>query len=181
MSQKHDKDEKIAEELQTEAVNEIENRETEVNAEEEDNDIVPNEVVKLKDMLARSQADFENFKMRVQRDKEDMIFFLKADIFSKVLPRVDDLERVVLSTPEELRGNALFTWVETTLKSLSKDLEKLWVTAFSSKWEKVDPDKHDVMTQVPWEDWIIVDEFVKGYMLWDRVLRHAKVVVWNWQ
>lgn len=178
MSQKDDKEEKLEEELENEIKEE--NEEKQVNEEKEVKiEWDEKEIARLKDMLARTQADYENFKRRVDRDKEDMIFFLKSDIFWKILPRVDDLERVVNSTPEDLKGNVLFTGVETTLKSFLKDLEKLWVQSFDSKWEKVNPDKHDVMTQVPWEEWIIIDEFVKGYSLGDRVLRHAKVVVWN--
>jgi molecular chaperone GrpE len=65
---------------------------------------------------------------------------------------------------------------------LVSDLDKMWVKPFDSKWETVDPDKHDVMTTVPGQkEWIIFDEFEKGYMLGDRVLRHAKVVVWAWE
>jgi molecular chaperone GrpE len=50
---------------------------------------------KLKEAFARQQADFENFKRRVERDREDMIFFLKSDIFKKILPRLDDLQRII--------------------------------------------------------------------------------------
>ena len=62
---------------------------------------------------------------------------------------------------------------------LVKDLNSMWVKAFNSKWDQVDPEKHDVMTTVPWQkEWVIFDEFEKWFMLNDRVLRHAKVVVW---
>jgi molecular chaperone GrpE len=61
---------------------------------------------------------------------------------------------------------------------LLSDLEKLWIKPFSAIWEKVNPDKHDVMTIIPWKEAdIIFDEFEKGYLLWDKVLRHAKVIV----
>ncbi|MDF1682618.1 MAG: nucleotide exchange factor GrpE [Patescibacteria group bacterium] len=58
--------------------------------------------------LAKVMADFDNFKKRVDRDKTDMIFFLKQDIFKKILPRLDDLDRIIKNTPEELKENALF-------------------------------------------------------------------------
>jgi molecular chaperone GrpE len=62
---------------------------------------------------------------------------------------------------------------------LIADLDKMWVKSFNSKWEEVNPDMHDVMTTVPGnKEWIIFDEFEKGYKLNDRVLRHAKVIVW---
>jgi molecular chaperone GrpE len=92
---------------------------------------------------------------------------------------MDDLERMIANTPEDLQNNALFTWIQTLHKSLGKDLEKMGVKAFISKWEKVNPDKHDVMTQAYWEEGIIVDEFEKWYLLGEKVLRHARVVVGN--
>ncbi|MDP2395730.1 MAG: nucleotide exchange factor GrpE [bacterium] len=58
---------------------------------------------KCKEMLARTMADYENFKKRVERDKMDMIFFLKSDIFKKILPRLDDLERILKNTPDDMK------------------------------------------------------------------------------
>lgn len=64
-------------------------------------------------------------------------------------------------------------------KSLLRDIESLWVVAFESIWTEVDPNKHEVMTQIPSQTpWLIIDEFEKWYMLWDKVLRIAKVIVW---
>jgi len=62
------------------------------------------EFQKLKDLLSRTQADFDNFKKRTERDKEDMIFFLKSDIFKKILPRLDDIERIIKNTPEDMQS-----------------------------------------------------------------------------
>jgi molecular chaperone GrpE len=53
-------------------------------------------------------ADFDNFKKRTERDRDDMIFFLKQDIFKKILPRLDDLERIIKNTPKDLQDNPLF-------------------------------------------------------------------------
>ena len=179
----HDKDlqeqQDIIEEMQEE-VEEIENEDGSIDEEKLEDAIHPwdsDQVVKLKDALARTSADLENFKKRTQRDKEDMTFFLKSDIFKKILPRIDDLERIIKNTPEEMQQGALFEWVVAMEKALKKDLSSAGVEPFVSKWEEVDPDKHDVMTQVPSQPEIIIDEFETGYMLWDRVLRHAKVVV----
>lgn len=131
----------------------------------------------LKDRFSRLQADYDNFKKRTERDREDMVFFINSKTFGKILPRVDDLERILQNTPEDLRNNTLFSWIEALYKTLTRDIESLWVKPFISKGQKVDPERHDVMTQVPGEEGIIVDEFEKGYVLWERVLRHAKVVV----
>lgn len=136
------------------------------------------EVAKLKEQLARTQADYANFKMRSERDRQDMIFFLKYDIFKKILPRIDDLERMIKNTPEEQRVWALYEAILAQEKAFKKDLENLWVVAFESLGQEVDPDKHEVMTQIPsGTPWVIVDEFEKWYMLGERVLRVAKVIV----
>lgn len=182
MSQNHDNEEILEHDLENQAEEETElYEEQEEIIEEQVEEIHKDEsqIAKLKDALARSQADFVNFQKRTERDKADMVFFLKFDIFKKILPRLDDLERIIENTPEDMKSWALFDWVVALQKSLLKDLTALWVTSFSSIWDTVDPEKHEVMTQVPGAEWEIVNEFEKGYMLWERVLRVAKVVVWN--
>ncbi len=174
-------EEDLIEEMQEE-IEEIENDEWEIDEEKLENSVNPSSSVEDEaciDKLAKTMADFENFKKRTERDRQDMIFYLKWDIFKKILPRLDDVERIIKNTPEDMQSWALFEWVISIEKKLKKDLENLWVKSFDSIWEEVNPDKHDVMTTIPWkEEWIIVDEFEKWYVLWDKVLRHAKVVVW---
>ena len=184
MSEQKDKEileeEDILEEMEQE-IEEIENDDGTI-SEEKLCDAINPEDEKCKDILARTMADFDNFKKRTERDKWDMIFFLKQDIFKKILPRLDDLDRIIKNTPDELKENALFEWVVSMQTKLISDLGKMWVKSFDSKWNEVDPDMHDVMTTVPGQkEWIIFDEFEKGYKLWDKVLRHAKVVVWAWE
>ena len=182
---KHDKqdreNEDIIEEMQEE-IHEIENDEGDINEDKLEDAIHPgssDEVEKLKDALSRSQADFDNFKKRTERDRGEMAFFLKADVLRKILPRIDDLERMLKNTPEDMRIGALYEWLVALEKSLKKDLTGLWVVPFDSLGGPVDPNKHEVMTQVPSDQiGLIIDEFEKGYMLWDKVLRVAKVVVW---
>jgi molecular chaperone GrpE len=97
----------IVEEMEEE-LEDIENEEGDIDEEKLEEAIHPEEPIapeeeKCKDILARTMADFENFKKRTQRDKQDMIFFLKQDIFKKILPRLDDLERIIKNTPEEFK------------------------------------------------------------------------------
>ena len=148
-----------------------------VSSDEEKQDDI--KISRLQDTLTRTLADFDNFKKRTERDKADMIDFLKADILKKILPRVDDLERMIAGTPENLRVGALYEGILALQKSLLKDLEKFGVQSFISKGNTVNPELHEVMTQVPGEQGIIIDEFEKGYMLGEKVLRVAKVVVGN--
>ncbi len=184
MSKLHDNEEILEQDLEEQAEQETElYEEQEDIIEEQQEEIEKDEsqIGKLKDALARSQADFENFKKRTERDKTDMIFFLKLDIFKKILPRLDDIERIIENTPEDVRSWALYEGVISLQKALTKDLNGLGVQSFESIGTALDPDKHEVMTQVPWVEGEIVNEFEKGYMLWERVLRVAKVVVGNGQ
>ncbi|ATU04982.1 nucleotide exchange factor GrpE [Candidatus Gracilibacteria bacterium HOT-871] len=136
------------------------------------------EVDKTKDILTKTLADFDNYKKRVERDKKDMIFFLKSDILKKILPRVDDLERIIKNTPKDFQENIVFEGVVSLHKKLLQDLESLGVVPFDSIGKQVDPEFHDVMTVAPGgESGIIFDEFEKGYLLEGKVLRHAKVIV----
>lgn len=169
--------EELQEELESDLNESQENENIEENNQEETwND----EVSALKELLARNQADYQNFKMRVERDREDMIHFLKIDIFKKILPRLDDLRRIIKNTPEEQKWTSIYEWVLILEKTLTSDLEKLWVKPFDSIGQEINPDLHEVMTQIPSETpWVIIDEFEKWYMIWDRVLRIAKVIVWS--
>jgi molecular chaperone GrpE len=87
----------------------------------------------LRDTLTRTQADFLNFKQRVERDKEDMIFFLKSDILKKVLPRIDDIQRMIQNTPEEMRTEALYEGIISMETKLLADLDKMGVKPFNSR------------------------------------------------
>lgn len=134
---------------------------------------------KTKEILSKTLADFDNYKKRVERDKKESYIFMKTDILKHMIPLADDLERIIKNTPDELKENALFEWVTSTLKRLNSEFEKLWVSSFDSIWKEVNPDFHDVMTVVPGQkSGIIFDEFEKGYMIDWKVLRHAKVIVW---
>ncbi len=106
MSQYHDKEEIEEEELINEAEQEadvFEQQEDLIEEQEEEIEKDEGQIAKLKDTVIRVQADLENFKKRTERDKADMVFFLKSDIFKKILPRVDDLERILKNTPEDMR------------------------------------------------------------------------------
>lgn len=136
------------------------------------------EVTRLKDALARSQADYQNLVMRNERDKIEMMSYLSAKLVTPLLKEVDNLERAV-KLKEWVTGDGFVDGVRSVLASMQKYLESQGVRAFSSVGEEVDPAKHDVMTQGPGPEGKITTEFEKWYMIGDRVLRHAKVVVWN--
>jgi molecular chaperone GrpE len=136
------------------------------------------QIIQLQASLARSQADYANLLMRVERDKADMAFFLSAKMLTPLLTQIDNLERAIaLKTGVE--GDAFVDGIRSVLAGFAKFLESQGVTVFVSVGSEVDPDRHDVMTEMPGTAGVIVQEFERGYMLRDRVLRHAKVIVGN--
>ncbi len=134
------------------------------------------EIKRLQESLARSQADYQNLLMRIDRDKAEMISYLSGKILIPLLTQVDNLERAV-KLKEGIEGDSFVDGIRSMLASMEKYLESQGVLAFVSLGQEVDPTKHDVMTQAPGEEGKIVTEFEKGYMIGPRVLRHAKVVV----
>lgn len=134
------------------------------------------EIARLREALARSQADYQNLLMRVDRDKADMVGFLSAKILFPLLAQVDTLERAI-KLKEWTEGDAFVDGIRALYAGFQKYLESQNVTSFDSIGQEVNPDKHDVMTQMPGKEGEILSEFEKWYMIGDRVLRHARVVV----
>ena len=135
-----------------------------------------NEIATLRDQLARAQADYQNLKMRGERDRADMVHFLTEKLLSPLLTQIDNLDRAV-KIKDGVTDDAFVDGVRAVQSGLQKYLENQGVNAFDSVGQEVDPDKHEVLSQTPGKEGIIVTEFEKGYMLGDRVLRHAKVIV----
>ena len=135
-----------------------------------------NEIATLRDQLARAQADYQNLKMRGERDRADMVHFLTEKLLSPLLIQIDNLDRAV-KIKDGVTDDTFVDGVRAVQSGLQKYLENQGVKAFDSVGQEVDPDKHEVLSQAPGKEGIIVTEFEKGYMLGDRVLRHAKVIV----
>jgi molecular chaperone GrpE len=135
------------------------------------------ELEKLRGSLSRAQADYSNLLKRVERDKMEMTSYITSNIIKKFLPTVDNLERALSSVPADIAEQKWTEWIRATLQGLSKQLETMGVQVFESVGQEVDTEKHEVMSQAPGQEGIIVMEFEKGYMLHDRVIRHAKVIV----
>jgi len=135
----------------------------------------------LKDKLMWVAADFDNYKKRTLKEKEEFLKFSQASILKEFLVVVDNLERAVGSIPGDDQDKGLLVLkqgVELTLKQFQSVLEKHGVTKVKTVGEKFDPRFHEVMFQeetdkVP--DETVLEELQSGYLLHDRVLRPALV------
>jgi molecular chaperone GrpE len=121
-------------------------------------------------------AEFENFKKRINKDQQRNKEFYKESMLGNLLPVIDDIDRALMHHEDDETGKA-FTMIKSKLISY---LEGYDVSPFDSVGEEFDPEKHDAMLTRAEEDKgnnIVLEEFEKGYMIGNKVLRHAKVIV----
>jgi molecular chaperone GrpE len=137
------------------------------------------EIARLKEALARANADYQNLLKRVEAERAEMSAYFTQNFTKKLLPTLDNLDRVVSGTPVELQTGAVYEGVKHAATGLSKVLETMGVQSFSSVGELLNPELHEALSQGPGPEGSIVAEFEKGYKLGDTVIRHAKVVVGN--
>jgi molecular chaperone GrpE len=138
----------------------------------------------FKDQLYRKAADYENFRRQKEREAAAYLKYAEEGVIKKLLPTLDDLERVIKNADKFLAGNPdakiYVDGVKLVQQKMLKTLEERGVTRIESLGKKFDVAYHEALTQMPKSDVApetIVDEFEAGYMLHDKVIRHAKVVV----
>lgn len=133
------------------------------------------------DKLLRAQADFENMRKRLERDKQEFQKFAHEDIIADLLGILDDLERSVEAAEKKQENfDAFLKGIEMILSHLYELLKKRGVAPISAKGKKFDPNLHEALMQTPTpdhEDGEVIEEMQKGYTMGDRVIRTAKVCV----
>jgi molecular chaperone GrpE len=137
-------------------------------------------VTTLKDQLLRKAAEFENYKRRTEQNSINFAKYASENIILELLPIIDDLSRSLKSGKEKSENDPFYKGVELILAKFNKLLESQGVKAMDSIGKEFNVDFHDVMMQIPRADvapHIIIEEIEKGYILNDKVIRHAKVIV----
>lgn len=136
---------------------------------------------KLRDQLLRTHAQMENLKRRAERDVSHAHKYAVEKLLKELLPIVDSLEQALElgdSTNDALK--AMHEGVELTLKMFIATLEKFGVKQMNPLHEKFDPNKHEAMTMAPSEEHdvnTVITVVQKGYIMHDRVVRPARVIV----
>ena len=126
---------------------------------------------------ARSQAEFQNYKKRVERDNEMMYAGMKGDIIKKVLPVLDDLERAMLNRPVE---DAWASGIDLIVRKLQSILEVEGVIRIEAAGTTFDPNFHEAISHEAadgFESGQVIEVVQNGYRLGDRVIRPAMVRV----
>lgn len=130
--------------------------------------------------LLRLQAEFENYKKRILRDREEQVRYASEKVLKEFLPIVDNLYRALEAAAMGGKFDSLKAGLDLILQQLREVLQRLGVREIKSLGESFDPRVHDAVMRVDspdHEDNIVVDELEKGYYLHDRILRPAKVTV----
>lgn len=130
-----------------------------------------------KDSWARSQAEFQNYKKRIERDNELTYASMKGDIVKKVLPVLDDLELALQNRPAD---DAWANGIELIARKLQNMLESEGVKRIEAKGAAFDPNFHEAITHEPSEaveSGHVIDVVRNGYVLGERVIRPATVRV----
>lgn len=139
-----------------------------------------NENSTLKDQFLRKQADFENYRKRMVREKQETAKFSNQQLLLDLLPIIDDFERAINSAEESRDFDSFHEGVTLIEKQFTSMLERKWgLTRFDSVNEEFNPQYHEAVTTEETEDEssMVLEDYQKGYMLHDRVLRAAKVKV----
>ncbi len=137
-----------------------------------------------KEKYLRLYSEFENFRRRTTKERLDWMQTASKDVILNVLPVIDDMERALKSmeTASDISKSAI-EGMELIYKKLYSIMEKTGLKPMNAQGQPFDPELHEAITQfpAPSPDMVgkVVDEVEKGYLLNDKVIRFAKVVVGN--
>jgi len=139
------------------------------------------EIQDLTNQLLRKSADFDNYRKRMLREKEEFASFANRELLQDLLPIIDDFERAIKSSEDSNDFEAFHNGVSMIEKQFASMLERKWkLQRFDSVGEEFDPQRHEAMMteeRADHEQSMVLEDFQKGYLLNEKVLRPAKVKV----
>lgn len=134
----------------------------------------------LKDQLLRKAAEFDNYKRRTENDFASLAKFAAENIITQLVPILDDFNRSLKSVKEKAENDSFYKGIELIYAKFLKVLEAQGLKAMDVVGKEFNVDVHDALMQMPRADvppHTVLEEVEKGYLLFDKVIRHAKVVV----
>lgn len=172
-----------AQEMNEETAETVETPETAVDSSEEH----LKEIQELKEKLEeadnrylRLQADFDNFRRRTRLDQEASDKYRSQKLITELLPALDNFERALKTEVDNDQTKSLLQGMEMVYRGLLDALQKEGVETIETVGKEFDPYKHHAVMQGEDENYgsnVVIEEFQKGYMLKDRVIRPAMVKV----
>ena len=178
------KDEPDGDEAVKEAEGESPSEAAEDGAPKEENDPRDERIAELNDKNLRLMAEFENFRKRSDKEKDQMFETGAKSVIEKVLPVIDNFERALDMAPDSDEGeesmDPFMDGMKKVYKQLMDELEKIGVKPIEAVGQEFNPEYHNAVMQVDSEEYdsgIIAQELQKGYMYNDSVVRHSMVGV----
>jgi len=132
--------------------------------------------------LQRLAAEFDNYKKRTAKEKEALYLDATSDVVAAFLPVVDNLERALEAAKNTTNADSLKEGIELVYRQIRDVLEKLDVEAIEAVGNEFDPNLHNAVSHIEDEQYgdnVVVEEFQKGYICKDKVIRHSMVKVAN--
>ena len=140
------------------------------------------QIADLTDKLTRQMAEFDNYRKRTEKEKSAMYEVGAKDVIEKILDVVDNFERGLQSVPEEQKEDPFVQGMDKIYKQLMTTLEGLGVKPIEALGNEFDPNFHNAVMHIEDENLgenIVAEDFKKGYMYRDSVVRHSMVKVAN--
>ncbi len=144
---------------------------------------VQSELNLVQNKYARLGAEFENFKRRSDKKRQNTLKYANEQILIEILPIIDHLEQAIASGQNETKGDkskGVLLGVQMVLKQFEDVMKKFGIEGFSALGKPFDPNLHEAMTQQvddTVEGGTVLQEYQKGYTLNSRLVRAARVVV----
>ncbi len=139
------------------------------------------QVAELKDKYLRLFAEFDNYKKRTVKEKIELMKTAAQDTMSVLLPVLDDFDRAKKNADDENSTEVFSDGVQLVYNKLYSSLNQKGLKPMESNGEDFDPELHDAITEIPAPSdemkGKVIDTIEKGYLLKDKIIRHAKVVV----
>lgn len=145
-------------------------------------DKLKEQINELNDKVMRQMAEFDNYRKRTEKEKQQMFETGAKSVIEKILPVVDNFERGFAALPEEEKDSAFAEGMSMVYKQLMTELEKIEVKPIEAIGQEFDPNFHNAVMHVEDESLgenVIVEEFQKGYVYRESVIRHSMVKVAN--
>lgn len=139
-------------------------------------------IEELTDRVTRQMAEFDNFRKRTEKEKSQMYEIGAKDVVEKILPVVDNFERGLQAVPEGQKEDPFVSGMEKIYKQMMTALEEIGVKPIEAVGQEFNPDFHNAVMHVEDEELgenTVAEEFQKGYMYRETVVRHSMVKVAN--
>jgi len=167
------------EENETEIEVEVESHD-ESNIGEEETQETPSKEQEYYDRLIRVTADFDNYKKRILKEKQEFLKYSNERLIKEIIPVIDNIERAIESAQSSSEAKSIVDGLKLILNQLLKTLSREGVVVIESKGEKFDPLIHEAISQIPSKDYppnTVIEEQLKAYLLNKKLIRAAKVIV----